>query len=109
MVDTNNCLRPVTPLSFTCIMTIVNKFRAGEVDVTLGRMILQQIDSGLAQFGSLPPEPEVTIQEEQLGAVCEEAEKLCEIYQKDENVAMNVLPVIVILLKMWSLYRKYNS
>lgn len=46
-----SCLYSPEPLSFECVMEIVNDFRAGDLSTTTVRKLLKQIDSGLAAFG----------------------------------------------------------
>lgn len=62
----SDCLGPVRTPSFACMWEVVNRFRNGQLDVELARIIVGQVDAALSQMDTLP---EVSTQEYTVDAV----------------------------------------
>ena len=57
----SDCTTPAKAPSFACLWEVVNRFRNGQIDVELARIVVGQLDAALSQMDSLP---QVSLQQE---------------------------------------------
>ena len=62
-LDTPVCLGPNAPISFDCIRVIVSAIRGGSINVMTIRMILLQVDRGLAMMAPTTDIEELELQQ----------------------------------------------
>lgn len=67
-----SCVYEAEPVSFSCVLAVVNDVRTGAVTVDTVRKILKQVDSGLAQFGQRQPVGVSSLAEDDLLASIEQ-------------------------------------
>jgi len=94
-------------------MDIVSKVRKGHIDAELARMILKQLDSGIASFG-LPIESISFAMddslEQQVEYICSELEAVkANENEKAEVQALNIGTGIKIVTLLWTLLRLINQ
>lgn len=85
------------PVSFSCVLDVVNDVRTGEISTETARKILKQVDAGLAQFGKPNPIGYKSMAETDL---LNEVESKCTVGSADENILVDLLPLLLQLLTL---------
>ena len=92
-----SCVYEAEPVSFSCVLDVVNDVRTGNVTTETARKILKQVDSGLAQFGKPKPIGLTNIEEiELLDAI----ESRCSMESKGTDILVDLLPLLLQLLTL---------
>ncbi len=100
------CVYQPEGIDFGCVSQVVQRVIAGQVDVTTARMLLKQIDAGLATFGA--PDVVVSLEPaaqaiETPAAVAAEIQSIVGDGDSDGASAQSAVAVVVLLLKLWKL------
>lgn len=100
------CVYQPDGIDFGCVSQVVQRVIAGKIDVTTARMLLKQIDSGLATFGA--PDVVVSLEPatqsiETPAAVAAEIKSIVGDGDEENASAKSAVAVIVLLLKLWKL------
>ena len=98
-----SCTYEAEPISFQCITTIISQLRTDGPTTLTGRMLLKQIDSGLAYFG--PPATDVvtTAEAPSVEEVCQKIEQ--QLPEGDFAVLATPLELLALLMKLWELLK----
>lgn len=101
-----SCVYQADGLDFSCVSQAVKRVIAGNIDVLTARMILKQLDSGMATFGA--PDVVVSLAASQsLESPSSVAAEIQAIVDQDSDgsqaSAASLITVVALLWKLWVL------
>ena len=101
------CVYQPDGIDFGCVSQIVKRVIAGEVDVLTARMLLKQIDSGLATFGAPDVVVSLNPSAHSIETPAEVANELQSIVSQEVDggqvTAASMLTVVALLWQLWKL------
>lgn len=93
-----SCVYEAEPVSFSCILDVVNDVRSGKVTTETARKIIKQVDAGLAQFGLPKPIGVRALPQDEL---LSEVENMCSVEGIDWSAKLaQMLPLLLQLLQI---------